>query len=498
MSENMQSVSILELQNSARTLTLPVSIDLQLNESAVAERIELLRFFRILPGKRVVALARWRDRLVVAKIFLVQSSWKRHLLRETNGITFLLSEGISTPKIEGIGNSHGGEAGVLLLEYMDQSKSVRKGWKNSDDSEREQLLTKVVGLIARCHSRGLVQHDIHLDNFLLQQLSSLEKQKQQLYLLDAADVERRASDKDGVALDNISALQNLALFFAQFPASNDHRVAHLFEHYRRQRPDARLDTTIASFKAMLRRARLRRIELVSNKLYRTSTANVCVKTWTKFVVYRRKIESPSLQAFIDDPDAVMEKGKSLKQGNSSTVALVEIDGNSYVVKRYNLKSPWHFLRRMWRPSRAWVSWRNAHTLKLLGIATPAPRLMMERRIGFLRGQAYFVSKFNNGEDVLSAVSEQSTNSKLWQRMLAQFEELFCIMREYGIVHGDTKASNFILGKTRLKVLDLDAMQMGRSGRRFRRGFQKDLQRFADNWHSEAQKFQQASELISRL
>lgn len=490
MTEIMANVDIATLSNAARSLALPVCLDVQLNDRSPMERLEILRFFRVLPGKRVVCLARWRDRLVVAKIFLSPKGWRRHLLRETNGITVLLSEGIPTPKIEGIGTSADKLAGVLLLEYLDQSQSVRKNWKNSSLEERERLLRSVVRLIAQCHSRGLLQHDIHLDNFISQQ--------QKLFLLDAADVEKRdePSDMDGV--DNLRSMQNLALFFAQFPVFNDRCVPQMYEYYRSLRPEAQLSADIALFNAILRKKRLGRVAVVENKLYRSSTANVCKRSWSQFVVYRRKLESPAWQAFIENPDNFIAEGKCLKNGNSSTVALIEIDNKPYVVKRYNLKSPWHFLRRMLRPSRAWVSWRNAHVLRLLGVATPAPRLMMERRFGFLRRQAYFVSKFTQGESVLHSILETPINSPLWSQTLAQFNELFEVMSEYGVVHGDTKATNFILGKKRLKVLDLDAMYMEQDKARFQKAFQKDLLRFADNWQGDTQKHQQVLELIKKF
>jgi tRNA A-37 threonylcarbamoyl transferase component Bud32 len=490
VTEIMANIDAATLSDAARSLTLPACLDVQLNDQSPMERLELLRFFRVLPGKRVVCLARWRDQLVVAKIFLSPKGWKRHLLRETNGITVLLSEGIPTPKIAGIGTSADAQAGVLLLEYLDQSQSIRKGWKNSSLEERERMLRSVVRLIAQCHSRGLLQHDIHLDNFVMQQ--------QQLFLLDAADVEKRDEPNDVAGVDNLRSMQNLALFFAQFPVFNDRCVPQMYEYYRKLRPEAQLSADIALFNAILRKKRLGRVAVVENKLYRSSTANVCKRSWNKFVVYRRKLESPAWQAFIENPDDFIAAGTCLKNGNSSTVALVDIDNKPYVVKRYNLKSPWHFLRRMFRPSRAWVSWRNAHVLRLLGIATPAPRLMMEKRYGFLRGRAYFVSKFTRGENVLQSILEAPINSPIWHQALDQFGELFEIMNEYGVVHGDTKATNFILGKKRLKVLDLDAMYMEQDRARFQKAFQKDLLRFADNWQSDTQKHQQVLELLKKF
>ncbi|MDX1490925.1 MAG: lipopolysaccharide kinase InaA family protein [Pseudohongiellaceae bacterium] len=489
MNTNSIPVSAEQLSSSARELDLPINLDVKLNDSAQIERVEILRFFRILPGKRVVCLARWHDHLVVAKIFLAPKRWQRHLAKESNGIPMLAGEGISTPQIEGLGVTACGEAGVLLLQYLDNSRSLKKSWKKSSEKDRVLLLRKAVKLIADCHSRGLIQHDIHLDNFLLQD--------DHIYLLDAADVEKRETQNPGDGLDSMRSLQNLALFFAQFPVSNDDYVPQMYDYYRDLRPELGFTSDLQLFKALLRKKRLKRIDIVLKKLFRSSSANICTRTWDSFVVYRRNLRSPAWQAFIDNPDKLMASGEKLKNGNSSTVVKIDIDGKPYVVKRYNLKSTAHFLRRMFRPSRAWVSWRNAHLLRMLGVSTPAPKLMMERRFGLLRRQAYFVSKFSKGDDVKHTLDSEPINSPLWQRALKQYDQLFAIMAEYGIVHGDTKATNFVLGPKRLKILDLDAMSLEPDSSRFRKAFEKDLQRFADNWVKDESKYKRVSEMLDR-
>src|SRR5690606_25659885 len=138
----------------------------------------------------------------------------------------------------------------------------------------------------------------------------------------------------------------------------------------------------------VRRARLLRWRVVAKKLYRETSAHACRQSWRRFLVYDRKLDSVALQQFIADPDAAIAAGRLLKDGNSATVAEVSIDGRADSVKRYNLKSLGHWLRRTLRPSRAWVSWRNAHLLQMLGIHTPRPCLLMEERFGNLRGRAW--------------------------------------------------------------------------------------------------------------
>jgi tRNA A-37 threonylcarbamoyl transferase component Bud32 len=73
------------------------------------------------------------------------------------------------------------------------------------------------------------------------------------------------------------------------------------------------------------------------------------------------------------------------------------------------------------------------------------------------------------------------DSAVWQQAMTQFQDLFSALRAHGIVHGDTKATNFLHTPAGLQVLDLDAMRQEPDARRFRRASASDLQRFARNF-----------------
>lgn len=490
-----QKIDTRSLLSMGRELELPATLDICLDNAAVSEPLELLTLFRVLPERRLVALARWRDQVIVAKLFFSRGRWQQHLERETRGIELVMRKGIPTPALLSSGTSLDGGTGIVLMEYLTDSASVEKCWQESAPAQREVLLQRVVDLIALCHSRGLLQKDIHLNNFLLQNDS--------LFLLDAAAVEAygdangSASTEQG-GVDSVKALQNLALFFAQFPVINDALVPALYEYYRAQRPLADISADLGLFAALLRKKRLLRLKVVTDKLYRSTSANACISEWSRFVVYRRDLESSALKRLIAAPDLCMEAGQFLKKGNSSTVAVIRLDGRQCVIKRYNIKSFWHGLRRLFRPSRAWVSWRNAHMLEMFGVSTPKPLLMMERRIGMLRREAYFLCEYAEGEDSLRFLEKEPINSPVWSLVLDQFKSLFLLMQEYGIVHGDMKATNFISTEQQLTVLDLDVMRQESDARRFIPAFRKDLQRFADNWKGHPEKRAQVHAMIEHL
>ena len=480
------------------TLVLPMRLQIQVGDdiTQAIQTLDLLQVFRIMPGKRVVALAVWKGQTVVAKLFFCPSRWREHLRRELKGIHAMQEAGVSTPPVveHGYLPQHDTErksfGAVLLLHYLENGQSVGECWQQSQTTfERHVLVNCVITKIAKCHHLGLIQHDIHLDNFMLQGA--------EIYVLDAADIHARDS---AIGLSNDECLRNLALFFAQFPVSNDEHLRAFFEQYLGNRKSLNNDLTLSfgEFPMLVRQARIQRWHSYARKLFRETSANRCEQSWDRFLIYNRRIASAQLTAFIENPDQFIKQGRVIKAGNSATVAAVNIDGIEYIVKRHNIKNFWHGLSRLLLPSRAWKNWRNAHMLQMFGLGTATPWLMMERRIGPLRREAYFVAESVPGQDVLQFLEKEPINGNFWQTALQQFRSLFQVMEQYQIVHVDMKASNFISTPQQLIVLDSDAMRMERNEEIFLRAFKRDLQRFQENWINHANVAEPVAQLVAEF
>ncbi len=479
------------------SLPLPLRLNIKLKEEAEATQIVLLKVLRILPGKRVVALTEWQGETVVAKLFYDQQRWQLHLQRELKGISAMHEAAIQCAPVlaqgslleSSVANIKGA---VLLMHYLDKADSLGERWQRVALRKLDQqlLLRRVISQIAWCHHRGLIQQDIHLDNFLLQD--------ETIYLLDAAAIEA-FSPADKLPLND--CLDNLALFFAQFPVSNDERLPAHYQHYLNCRKLLRSDSVKGApdnsgFLHLLHQRRNRRWQLYSRKLFRETSANCCEKRFDRFVVYDRSIASAELDKFINKPDDFIRAGRVIKAGNSATVAAITVGGHEYIVKRYNIKNVWHGLSRVLRPSRAWVSWRNAHMLQMFGLGTARPWLMMERRSGPLRRQAWFLAEALSGQDALHLLEKEPIKCTPWQTALQQFRQLFQVMQQYQIVHGDMKATNFISTPDQLLILDLDAMRQESSRVKFTKAFNRDLQRFLENWQDNAPAEQAVRQLIT--
>jgi tRNA A-37 threonylcarbamoyl transferase component Bud32 len=191
-----------------------------------------------------------------------------------------------------------------------------------------------------------------------------------------------------------------------------------------------------------------------------------------------------MENFLENPDVYFTSSNVLKNGNSSTVARVNVDGHDLVIKRYNIKNRLHGLSRAFRPSRAWISWKNAHRLNILGIATPAPVAMIENRLGPLRSKAYFIARYAEGKDIGRMAKFGDISEKTATLLAVLFTGLIKKLADSDIAHGDLKASNFFLSGQNLVVMDLDAMHKYLIKSFLRRRVEKDCNRLLKNWENE--------------
>lgn len=455
---------------------IPTPFQLSIAEQQGQAVLEFESILRIVPGRRLVALARWRDSLVIVKLFFHARHWKRNLLRDLNGINLLRQSDVPTPRVLLQSTTEDGKGGVLIFEYLRQGTSLNALFEEAgSEAEIDEVMKLAIKTIALCHRAGLWQKDIHLDNFML--ATGI------VYLLDGGDI------KAEEPLDSKTARQNLALFFAQFPPIFDEKVATLLREYQLH-AGVPADMELGRFRTEIKQARRLRLAKFERKLFRSTTANGSERSSSKFYVYDRSIHSPELDRFIDNPDSFINQDKLLKRGNSSTVALVEIDGREFVLKRYNIKSFWHGLSRMFRPSRAHHSWRNASVLEMLGVATPHPYLFLEERVfRIFRRRAYFLCEYIPAQDVGTQWGKggdsndavEGLNKAGISEVVDLFRQFLKLMNDYYISHGDMKASNFIISDKQLYVLDLDAMRRHESRKGFSQKFTADLARFRKNW-----------------
>jgi len=440
-----------DLDRLGRDIAVPFDLALTMQGGASATLV-CDALLRVLPGRRVVVRAQFGERTVVAKLFVgaratIESEW------EERGHEAFLRAQVPTPQLVGRGNLPGGGE-ALLYDYLDAAVPTTVA-----------DLPQAMPILARLHAHGIVQNDLHLKNLL--------RTAHGLFLIDGGSVSGMGRDKP---LSKRASVRNLALFLAQFDIRAEGAFVAAWHAYSVARGYKTIDADGSALIAAVHRARAARVRDYMKKVLRDCTEFHADKRFDRYLVCDRASYRGELADFLDDIDARFETGSMVKAGNTATVTKHTVDGHALVIKRYNIKSGRHAIGRAWRPTRAQRSWQNAHRLRMLGIATFKPIALVERRAGALRRSAYLVMRDIGGVDL---------RERFALKHIAPLVSLFADLARAGLVHGDSKATNFVDVDGAIHLIDLDAMRAPRTGWGRRRGAAHDVARFIENWADNA-------------
>ncbi len=452
-----------QLETAGRAPGVPLQVPLVEGGTLLVEQ-----WLRILPGKRLVGRAMQGDKPVLLKLF-VGTGAKRHFERERSGLAALIEQGVPTPQLLGEGEIEGGGC-YLISEFLSAAESLQQAWDalpcpDPGHTQAMELLGQALTVVADMHGKGLTQSDLHLGNFL--------RLGEQVYVIDGDAV---VALSPGQPLTAEQAQQNLAIFFAQLMPEWDGLTELLLISYLQHNPLALNPDQLAS---AIVRVRKRRQEDYLGKSLRDCTLFSVQRSWRRFTAVVRS-QGERMRSLISDPDSHFGAQPLLKDGGSSTVVKVLVEDGPVVIKRYNIKGLMHWLKRFWRPSRAWHSWQAAHQLAFLGIATPAPLAMIERRFGPLRREAWLITEYCAGDNLFSVLGEAGQvkpDEVTGQALLKVFKQLVAAR----ISHGDFKATNLLWWDGQVVLIDLDAMQQHQSLKKWQQAWARDRARFIRNW-----------------
>lgn len=465
-----------ELVRSGRAPTLPLTVTLA--DAAGAADLQLLSLLRVLPGQRYVGAGVWRGRPVLAKL-LVGSKAARHFQRELQGVRLLAAQGMTTPLLLADGLKDG-EGGWLLFEFLEGSESLGDAWAEVESlpalaDEQTAVLAEALDAIGRLHGKGLWQEDLHLDNLL--------RHGGQLYLIDGAGVRAETA---GQPLSRQKVLENLGVFFAQLPKSLEPFTEELLVYYLLSNSEHALP--LEALQKQIDKVRNWRLRDYLIKVGRDCTLFAVQRGAFALRAVRREEEAVMLPV-LEQADALLDQGHLYKTGGAASVGKVEIAGRALVIKRYNIKNFAHWLKRFWRPSRAWHSWREGNRLAFLGIATPKPLAVLEKRFLWLRRSAYLVTEYLPGPDIIERFAPYVENGQAPEAELLALDQLFARLIAERISHGDFKGHNLFWQTDRWALIDLDSMCQHSSVGSFAPAYARDRARFMRNWSDSSALYQ---------
>jgi len=417
---------------------------------------------RLLPFKRLVVEAKNVDEHVVIKLFASARNGFRNLTQEKKGHELACAADIAVPELL-LSSEKIDDCFAIVYEYIKDTEHFTLG----GEATCFDRITNLYHLLAKMHSYGIYQDDIHQGNFLLK--------NEKLYLIDLGSI---ACERQGIPLSIDKSLANISKLIVQFYFFEQNILIQRVNLYFQERKWQFNEKQQAHFLLLLDKAWKKRKKEYLKKCYRNCTMTTYEHQFTHEFAFRTDFLNNISFNFHKNIEQLITTGRTLKAGNSATVVQIEVDGLNLVIKRYNIKSISHLLGRFWRPSRASISWRNANLLELIGITTPKPLGFIEKRVGPFRNVSYFISEYKETDSLLSIYSKRPPS----KAELTEIDTLFKTLEKYKISHGDFKASNLLIDtKGNISLIDLDSMHEHTNHKKFQRAHSKDKNRFLRNW-----------------
>lgn len=446
----MKHYSLPQLEKAGYDLVAPFEVELGDKRVLVIEAV-----LRILPGKRVVAKTAASTGSTLVKLFF----HSRNFDKENKGYQRLHGSKIQTPVLLSAEVLPEG-GGICHYEFIDRAQSFSTRWQAADAKTKVDLLAMLLAIVQQYYKNDLCQTDLHLDNFIFA--------GDKLYALDPASCEKLNAD---------TVINNLALLLAQFQINEWAMIAAaMAETF----PGINKAALIAAATAQ---QKIRRDNFLK-KIYRESTYTQVWKIGKPFgqhfaITCVREQCSAEMRNLLENIDTIPESAEHLKRGESSVVLLLSVDGKQWVVKNSRNKNIWRQLRRCFGRSRASNAWHYSHMFVETGINTPTPIALIERKLGPLVLESWFVSEYIKGDNLLDIWLYQKPTAT----EIDGVKNIFNTMAALKISHGDMKATNLLVAEEKMYLIDFDGMKHFRLSCLAKAALQKDKKRFMENWRS---------------
>jgi hypothetical protein len=168
-------------------------------------------------------------------------------------------------------------------------------------------------------------------------------------------------------------------------------------------------------------------------------------------IAKKKYLSKGLEEIISQIDTYMEKGEIIKDEEGHKIIRINLKEDIFVIKKYQIKGSWHYLRKLFSQTRAFVAWKASHWFNASGIRTVNIVAVIERYNFLSTTESYLIS-LNQPEERLDEVDLNKQQGYLIENRLSSF---FKRLEWIGFYHGDAKSANFFFGNNNLIVSDLD-------------------------------------------
>ena len=176
-------------------------------------------------------------------------------------------------------------------------------------------------------------------------------------------------------------------------------------------------------------------------------SNVVNKRW----IIKKEYFDKTFKRILDNPDIFMSEGKVIKKEEGHFIVSLDLERFTIIIKKYQIKNIWHFVRKIFSDTRANRAWLAAHWFNVIGINTITHIAVIERYNFFSTLDSYLITKKQSGIRLDNLESNKEFLLLIANKITAFFKKLKWI----GFNHGDAKSSNFFFHDRKLFAFDLD-------------------------------------------
>ncbi len=181
------------------------------------------------------------------------------------------------------------------------------------------------------------------------------------------------------------------------------------------------------------------------------------QSFSRFTLFNKTLASTQLLDIIKSPDSYLNEKKSIIKNNEKrTIAKLEIDSGTIILKRYNFKGVYDWITKCpFRSSKAYRAWYYQHKLLEHGVATTKPIAIIEKRCGPFWLQTYIISEYIEGKPLSSEQAQLNPSS--YKPICKQLIKYLNVFYHLKLLHRDLVARNLIINGENIAIIDLDEM-----------------------------------------
>jgi tRNA A-37 threonylcarbamoyl transferase component Bud32 len=409
--------------------------------------LKILKVLREIPGKRRVVDAKIDGVNFIVKFF----NNKGEYLKELNGVFHLKNAGILTPRVFAFGilsNQY-----YIIFQKINDATTVDQLLISNESLQSKQAVIKqVLALNKKMYENNVIQKDNYFKNYLYQ--------NGKVYLIDGGLVKKIKFFKEVRKFLNFSLISSKINPEFLLKKAKSYKY-YFIEFLHKKCVDFYLYKEISNFQ---------------KKTLRNST-QFEKKTSLNCLILKQR----NFHFEFNNIDNFLMNAEIIKNGNTCTVFRVD----DLIIKRYNIKSIWHFIKMQFIKSRGKNSWQISNTFQLHNLPCPKPFFYFEKRFLFFKLTSYFAMERIDGVSIVSY--QESLKNKLQiEKLKKNIFKLFNKLIHYKFIHGDFKETNILVDKKmQLIMIDFDKSFFSLSQSIYNSRLKRQIIRFLSNWNNKS-------------